>query len=63
MTEERTQLIVGCSTAKDMWVCLKKAYIKAIKAINFARSLGKTSYPILNQFVNALTSFDIREQE
>ena len=56
-------LILDCSTAKEMWECLKKAYIQATKAIYFARSLSKTPYPTLNQFINALTSFDIREEE
>ncbi|KAH0717896.1 hypothetical protein KY285_013927 [Solanum tuberosum] len=66
-------LIVGCSTSKEMRECLEKAYIQATKIINFARGLGlkyktfvilgKAPYFTLNQFVYALTSFDIREDE
>ncbi|KAH0698858.1 hypothetical protein KY285_013105 [Solanum tuberosum] len=63
LTEESMYLIVGCSNAKEMWECLEKTYIQATKVINFARSLGKASYSTLNQFINALTSFDIREDE
>ena len=28
------------STANEMWECLEKSYIQAIKIINFAKSLG-----------------------
>ena len=60
-------LIVGCSTAKRCGKSFSEkkiiTYIQATKAINFARSLDKTSHPTLDQFVNALTSFDIREEE
>ncbi|KAH0717546.1 hypothetical protein KY285_013577 [Solanum tuberosum] len=75
LTEGNMYLIVGCSTANDMLECLKKAYIQARKVINFARGLclkyktfrtvilGKTSYSTLNQFIYALTSFDIREDK
>ena len=68
-------LIVDCSTTKEMCECLEKSYIQATKIINFARGLGlkyktfrtvmlgKTPYPTLNQIVNALTGFDIREDE
>ena len=64
-------LLVGCSTAKEMWECLEKSYIQATKTINFTRvlglkyktfvMLGKTPYSTLNQFIYALTSFYIRE--
>ncbi|KAH0777089.1 hypothetical protein KY290_008500 [Solanum tuberosum] len=73
LTEESMHLIVGCSTAKEMWECLEKAYIQATKIINFARGLGlkyktfvilgKAPYSTLNQFVYALTSFGIREDK
>ncbi|KAH0714702.1 hypothetical protein KY284_007607 [Solanum tuberosum] len=75
LTEESMYLIMGCSTAKEMWECLEKTYIQATKVINFARGLGlkyktfrtvilgKAPYPTLNQFVYALTSFDTREDE
>ncbi|KAH0635921.1 hypothetical protein KY285_035607 [Solanum tuberosum] len=75
LTEEIMYLIAGCSTAKEMWECLKKAYIQATKIIYFARGLGlkyktfrtfilgKTPYSTLNQFVYALMSFDIKKDE
>ncbi|KAH0775074.1 hypothetical protein KY290_012211 [Solanum tuberosum] len=63
LTEESMHLIVGCSTAKKRWESLEKAYIQATKVINFSRGLGKAPYPTLNQFVYALSSFDIREDE
>ena len=46
-----------------MWECLEKAYIQATKPINFFRGLGKTSYPTLIQFINALMIFNIRKEE
>jgi len=73
LTKKSMHLIVGCSTTKEMWECLKKAHIQATKVIYFARGLGlkyktfvilgKAPYSTLNQFVYALTSFDIREDE
>ncbi|KAH0717677.1 hypothetical protein KY285_013708 [Solanum tuberosum] len=74
LTEENMDLTVGCSTAKKVCECLeKKSYIQATKVIYFARGLGlkyktfvilgKAPYSTLNQFVYALTSFDIREDE
>ncbi|KAH0707717.1 hypothetical protein KY289_012793 [Solanum tuberosum] len=63
LTEESMHLIMGCSTAKKRWECLEKAYIQATKVINFTRGLGKTPYSTLNQFIYALTSFDIRKDE
>lgn len=62
---------MDCSTAKEIWVCSKKAYIQATKIISFARGLGikhktfdilgKTPYFTINQFVYVATSVDIRE--
>ncbi|KAH0768481.1 hypothetical protein KY285_004352 [Solanum tuberosum] len=121
MTEENMYLIVGCSTAQEMWECLEETYLQATKnkefqlkqqlqniklgakkldeylkefkgicdglaaiqkpldedskGINFARGvdlkyktfrtvmLGKTPYPTLNQFANALRGFDMREND
>ena len=60
LTEEST-LIVGCSTAKEMREYYQKKLYQ--KTINFAGNLGKESYPTLNQFVNALTGFDIRKKK
>ena len=52
---------------------LEKAYIQAIKVINFDRGFGckyktfvilcKTPYSTLNQFVYSIKSFDIREDK
>jgi len=121
MTEESMYLIVGCSTAQEMWECLEETYLQATKdkefqlkqqlqniklgakkldeylkefkgicdglaaiqkpvdedskVINFARGLslkyrtfrtvmlGKAPYPTLNQFVNTLRGFDMREND
>lgn len=68
-------LIVGCSTANEICECLKKIYSQATKVINFSKGLGlkyktfsavmlgKTPYSTLNQFINALTSSKISEDE
>lgn len=121
LTKESMYLIVGCSTAKDVWEWLEEAYLQATKykefqfkqqlqsvrlgtkkideyikkfkgicdslaaihkpvdedskVVDFSRGLGlkyktfktvmlgKAPYPTLNQFVNALRGFDIREDK
>lgn len=35
MTEESVYLIVGCSTAKEMWGCMDEAYLHATKDKEF----------------------------
>ena len=35
LTEESMYLIVGCSTAKEMWECLEEAYLQATKDKEF----------------------------
>ena len=35
LTEERMYLIVGCSTAKEMWECLGETYFQATKDKKF----------------------------
>jgi len=35
MTEESMYLIVGCTTAKEMWECLEEAYLQATKDKEF----------------------------
>ncbi|KAH0645347.1 hypothetical protein KY284_033231 [Solanum tuberosum] len=49
LTEENMYLIVGCSTAKEMWECLEKAYIQATKMKKRYYNKTKTWYCLLKK--------------